>query len=266
MEFVESTIPWTGGGQQGEEAAAVRADYALSLAAERLPVADLMREYVAGMSGLAVWAAAPTVAIFGSARAAPASPGYQAARETARLLARAGFGIITGGGPGIMEAANRGAREAGARSIGCPIHLERAEPANRYVDVAIPFTHFAPRKATLLAACAFVIFPGGFGTLDELFEALAAMQTGKMARVPLVLYGSAFWDGLIAFLRERLAQAGLIDASDLHLLAVADAPAEAVSLVTAAHLVAEAEAEPATEPLSPLRQQQGQQQEQEVAP
>jgi uncharacterized protein (TIGR00730 family) len=221
----------------------------------------LMQEYQTGLRQLASLPPMPTVAIFGSARSTPDHPHYQAAYETARLLARAGFAIITGGGPGIMEAANRGAYEAGAYSIGLPIQLAREEQPNAYLDVAIPFTQFAPRKAAFLAAAsAFVIFPGGLGTLDELFEVVLAMQTGKLSRFPLILYGSAFWDSLIAFLRERLAQADLIDASDLELLAVADAPAEAVSLVTAAHLVAEAE--PATEPLSPLRQGQGQ----EVAP
>ncbi len=219
-------------------------------------VATLMQEYVAGMTQLAALASTPIVAIFGSARSLPGHPYYQAACETARLLAEAGFAIITGGGPGIMEAANRGAYETGVRSIGCPIQLARAEPANPYVDFAIPFTRFAPRKATLLAAaCAFIVFPGGFGTLDELFEVITAMQTGKMPPVPLILYGSAFWDGLITFLRERLAEAGLIDTSDLHLLVVADTPAEAVALVTADDEVV-AEAEPATEPLVSLRQEQ----------
>ncbi len=227
-------------------------------------VRTLLQEYLTGMALLAGLSPTPIVAIFGSARTTLDHPHYRAAYETARLLAQAGFAIITGGGPGIMEAANRGAREGGARSIGLPIRLAREERPNAYLDVAIPFTQFAPRKAAFLAAAsAFVIFPGGLGTLDELFEALCAMQAGHLARLPLILYGSAFWDGLIAFLRERLAQAGLIDASDLHLLAVADAPAEAVSLVAGAHVVAEAE--PATEPLSPLRQQQGQEQEQEVA-
>lgn len=229
-------------------------------------VRTLLQEYLTGMAQLAAaLPPTPIVALFGSARTTADDPHYRAAYETARLLAQAGFAIITGGGPGIMEAANRGAREGGAPSIGLPIQLAREERPNAYLDVAIPFTQFAPRKAAFLAAAsAFVIFPGGLGTLDELFEVVLAMQTGHLARLPLILYGSAFWDGLIAFLRERLAQAGLIDASDLHLLAVADAPAEAVSLVAAAHVVAEAE--PATEPLSPLRQQQGQEQEQEVAP
>ncbi|SRR5579884_479666 len=212
----------------------------------------VMRDYVMGSALLATCASTPTVALFGSARTTSAAPLYEAARETARLLAQAGFGIITGGGPGIMEAANRGAREGGARSLGCPIQLERAEPANPYVESAVSFTFFAPRKATLLAAaCAFVVFPGGFGTLDELFEVLVAMQTHKLAPVPLVLYGRQFWRGMLEWLRQALLATGMIDADDLHLLAIADAPAEAVSLVTAAQVVAE----PVTEPLSPLLQE-----------
>jgi predicted Rossmann-fold nucleotide-binding protein len=141
---------WTG--KEVEEVEAAH-DFSLSLSAhEHLHVVGLMREYVAGITQLAGLPSTPTVAIFGSARTTPDCPTYEAARETARLLAETGFGIITGGGLGIMEAANRGAREGRARSIGCPIHLERAEPPNRYVDVAIPFTYFAPRKATLLTS------------------------------------------------------------------------------------------------------------------
>jgi uncharacterized protein (TIGR00730 family) len=223
---------WTG--KEVEDAEAAHGiSLSLSLQ-ERLHVVGLMREYVAGITQLAGLASTPTVAIFGSARTAPNSPTYQAACETARLLAEAGFGIITGGGPGIMEAANRGARESGARSIGCPIHLQRAEAANMYVDVAIPFTYFAPRKATLLtAACAFVVFPGGFGTLDELFEVLAAMQTRKMAHVPLVLYGSAFWYGLVDWLRQMLEAEGMIDRADLNLLSLVDEPHDvAIAILT----------------------------------
>lgn len=193
-------------------------------------VSALMQEYLTGMTQLARLSPTPTVAIFGSARSTPDHPHYRAAYETARLLAEAGFAMITGGGPGIMEAANRGAWEGGARSIGCPIHLERAEPANMYVDIAIPFTFFAPRKAIFLAAaCAFVVFPGGFGTLDELFEVLAAMQTGKMARVPLLLYGSAFWGDLLDWIRRRLVSVGMIDPDDLMLLTLVDEPLEAAN-------------------------------------
>lgn len=189
-----------------------------------------MQEYLTGMTQLARLSPTPTVAIFGSARSTPDHPHYRAAYETARLLAEAGFAMITGGGPGIMEAANRGAWEGGVRSIGCPIHLERAEPANPYVDFAIPFTFFAPRKATFLAAaCAFVVFPGGFGTLDELFEVIAAMQTGKLARVPLILYGSAFWKGLLGWLHQTLEAEGMIDLVDLNLLSLVNKPCDAAN-------------------------------------
>src|SRR5579875_2914726 len=196
----------------------------------------VMRDYVMGSALLAACASTPTVALFGSARTASNAPLYEAARQTARLLAEAGFGIITGGGPGIMEAANRGAREGGARSLGCPIQLARAEPANPYLDVVIPFAFFAPRKATLLAAaCAFVVFPGGFGTLDELFEVLVAMQTHKLAPVPLVLYGREFWRGMVEWLRQALLAAGMIDADDLHLLRLTDEPGEIVTHIRAWH-------------------------------
>jgi uncharacterized protein (TIGR00730 family) len=231
MELVRlRKATWTG--QEVKEAESAH-DITLSLPLhEHLHVVGLMREYVAGITQLAGLPSTPTVAIFGSARTAPAHPIYQAACETARLLAEAGFGIITGGGPGIMEAANRGAREGGTYSIGCPIQLERAEPANTYVDVAISFTFFAPRKATFMAAaCAFIVFPGGFGTLDELFEVIAAMQTGKLARVPLILYGSTFWRGLVDWLRQTLEAEGTIDQSDLDLLTLADEPHDVTSAI-----------------------------------
>jgi len=211
---------------------------ALEEAAHAIPLHDhlrvvrLMHEYVVGIRQLA--GLPPVVALFGSARAHPAEAHYQAAQETARLLAEAGVGIITGGGPGIMEAGNRGAREGGARSIGCPIQLAREERPNAYLDLALPFTFFAPRKAALLSARAFVVFPGGLGTLDELFEVLAAMQTGKLTRVPLILYDSAFWRGLLDWLRETLVEAGTMDTSDPDLLVLCDEPRAIVAKVLAA--------------------------------
>ncbi|HVB23414.1 MAG TPA: TIGR00730 family Rossman fold protein [Ktedonobacteraceae bacterium] len=197
--------------------------------AQHREVARLMEEYVTGMAQLA--GLPPLVAIFGSARTPSDAPAYLAAVETASLLAEAGFGILTGGGPGIMEAANRGGREGGTRSIGCPIHLERGEPANPYLDVTIPFTCFAPRKATLLSASAFVVFPGGFGTLDELFEVLVAIQTQQRACGPLILYDSAFWGGLVDFVRQTLVEVGTIDPADPDLLCLADDPQEIVRLI-----------------------------------
>ncbi len=217
-------------------------------------VVRLMREYVVSMTALA--GLPPAVAIFGSARTKSPEPDYQAAYETARRLAARGLGIITGG-PGIMEAANRGAKDGGARSIGCPIHLERVEPANAYLDIAVPFTFFAPRKAAFLAsACAFVVFPGGFGTLDELFEVLLAMQTHKLARVPLILYGSAFWRKLVEWLREILIPAGTIDATDPGLLALADDPREVVAQIMGCFTMEQRQAEAIEAHVVPLSREQ----------
>jgi uncharacterized protein (TIGR00730 family) len=190
----------------------------------------LLYENVVGRRHLA--GLPPVVALFGSARTGQHDPLYRAAHETAQLLAEAGLGIITGGGPGIMEAGNLGAREGGARSIGCPIRLAREERPNACLDIAIPFTSFAPRKATLFgAARAFVVFPGGFGTLDELFEVALAMQTQKLPRVPLILYGSAFWRRLLDWLQDTLVAAGTIDPGDLDLFQLVDSPQQAVKCV-----------------------------------
>jgi uncharacterized protein (TIGR00730 family) len=199
---------------------------------EQRRVITLMHEYMLGIRRLL--GLPPLVALFGSARTAADEPMYEAARETAHLLAEEGFGIITGGGPGIMEASNRGAREGGARSIGCPIQLAREERPNAYLDCAIPFTAFAPRKATLLSATrACVVFPGGLGTLDELFEVALAIQTRHLPRIPLILYGSEYWRGLLAWFQETLVVAGTIEASDLDLFQLVDAPEEAVACVLA---------------------------------
>jgi uncharacterized protein (TIGR00730 family) len=212
---------------------------ALETAIHRLPLAEqrgmitLMHEYARGIARLL--GQPPLVALFGSARTAADEAMYQAARETAHVLAEEGFGIITGGGPGIMEASNRGACDGGAPSIGCPIQLAHEERPNAYLDCAIPFTAFAPRMATLLRATrACVVFPGGFGTLDELLAVTLAIQTQKLARIPLVLYGSAFWLGLFEWLQETLVRTGTIDRSDLDLFQLADTPEEVVACVRAA--------------------------------
>lgn len=206
--------------------ALAEAAYALSPHDHR-HVVQLVHEYLLTMTRLS--GLPPTVVIWGSARTDPAAPCYLAARETATLLARRGYGILTGGGPGIMEAANLGAREGGTRSIGLPIRLAREERPNAFLDVTLPFTAFGPRKAMFLhTAQAFVIFPGGMGTLDELFEALAAIQTQNLARRPIVLYGGAFWSGLLTWMRTTLVPAGTIDAADLDLVSVAETPAEVV--------------------------------------
>jgi uncharacterized protein (TIGR00730 family) len=174
----------------------------------------------------------PAVSVFGSARTVEQDPAYELARRTARMLGSAGFAVITGGGPGIMEAANRGARDAGTRSVGLNIELPFEQETNRYVDLALRFEHFYTRKVMFVRyACAFVVFPGGFGTLDELFEALTLIQTGKIHHFPVVLVEHAYWQGLIEWLRERLLAEGKIAPQDLDLMRTSDDPADVVEIV-----------------------------------
>ncbi|MEA2267991.1 MAG: hypothetical protein QOC64_601 [Solirubrobacteraceae bacterium] len=175
------------------------------------------------------------VSIFGSARIPPDAPEYELAREVARRLGKRGFAIITGGGPGIMEAANRGARDVGARSIGLNIELPFEQDANDHQDVSLTFHFFFTRKVMFVRyATAFVVFPGGFGTLDELFEALVLIQTGKIRSFPIVLVGTAWWSGLLGWMRERMAAEGMISPGDLDLLHCTDDPAAVVAIVEAA--------------------------------
>ena len=193
-------------------------------------VLRIMGEFVEGFDALADLGQAVT--LFGSARVKEQDPMYQAAMETARLLGEAGFAIITGGGPGIMEAGNRGARAAGAKSIGLNIELPFEQGVNPYVDIAIEFRYFFVRKTMFVKyAQAFVIFPGGFGTLDELFEALTLIQTGKVQNFPVILFGSAYWDGLREWLRATMLAEGKIAAADLALLVVTDSPAEVRDMI-----------------------------------
>jgi uncharacterized protein (TIGR00730 family) len=189
-----------------------------------------MGEFVEGFDTLANVGRAVT--IFGSARVKPDDPQYRDAETTARLLGDAGFSVITGGGPGIMEAANRGARAGGAKSIGCNIELPFEQGVNAYVDVAINFRYFFVRKTMFVKyAEAFVIFPGGFGTMDELFEALTLIQTGKVRDFPVILFGSAYWQGLLDWLRATMLAEGKISAADLDLMVVTDSPEEAVRVI-----------------------------------
>ena len=190
----------------------------------------IMGEFVEGFDEL--HDLGPAVSFFGSARVTEADPMYQECVETARRLGEAGFAVITGGGPGIMEAANRGAREAGVRSVGCNIELPFEQGSNPYVDIAIDFRYFFVRKTMFVKyAEAFVIFPGGFGTMDELFESLTLIQTGKVANFPVVLFGSHYWSGLMDWMRESLVGEGKVKAEDLDLLFVTDSPDEAVNHV-----------------------------------
>jgi uncharacterized protein (TIGR00730 family) len=178
----------------------------------------------------------PGVTIFGSARVRPDDRTYKAAEEVGRRFAEAGFAVVTGGGPGVMEAANKGAQEAGGLSVGFNIDLPFEQNHNRYLDIAVTFTHFYARKTMLVkAAEGFVMFPGGFGTLDELFEALTLIQTGKVLNFPVVLFDHKYWHGLLEWIRERLLERGMIDPDDLELLVRTDDPAEAAEIVVRAY-------------------------------
>jgi uncharacterized protein (TIGR00730 family) len=192
----------------------------------------IREELVAGYDALARLGCA--VSVFGSARTPPEHSDYALARATARRLGEAGFAVITGGGPGIMEAANRGAKEAGATSVGLNIDLPFEQAPNPYQDLALRFHYFFTRKIMFVRyASAFVVFPGGFGTLDELFEALLLIQTGKIRHFPVVLLRSSFWAGMTDWLRDRLAADGMIAPADLDLLTETDDPDEVVALVRA---------------------------------
>ena len=176
----------------------------------------------------------PCVTVFGSARFKADHPYYDLGRELGARLARAGFTVMTGGGPGIMEAANRGAREAGGRSIGCNVELPHEQQPNPYLDRWITFRHFYVRKVMLVKySYAFIALPGGFGTLDEMFEIATLVQTGKVREFPIVLVGRDFWAPLTAFVRNRLLVEGTIDPGDEQRLQLTDSPAEAVEWVTA---------------------------------
>jgi uncharacterized protein (TIGR00730 family) len=191
-----------------------------------------MGEFVAGFDELADVGEAVTV--FGSARLSPADPVYETAVHTARRLGEEGFTIITGAGAGIMEAANKGAREASALSIGLNIELPMEQHANPYLDRTIDFRYFFVRKTMLVKYSeAFIVFPGGFGTLDELFEALTLIQTGKVQNMPIVLFGSEYWAGLVEWLRRRLLAEGKISLEDLDIFDVVDDPEEIVNIVVA---------------------------------
>ena len=196
-------------------------------------VLRIMGEFVEGFDTL--HDVRNAVTIFGSARTKGDDPDYEKAVATAKLLAREGFPVITGGGPGIMEAANRGAQEGNGLSIGCNIELPFEQHVNPYVERAINFRYFFVRKTMFVKySTAFVVFPGGFGTLDELFEALTLIQTGKVKHFPVVLMGRRYWSGLIEWLGDRVASEGKVATTDLELLHVTDDPAEAVRRITKA--------------------------------
>ncbi len=190
----------------------------------------IMGEFVEGFDNLGD--ISDGVSIFGSARTPPTDPHYQAAVETARLLAQAGCPIITGGGPGIMEAANRGAVEGGGLSIGLNIELPFEQGTNPYVRRSINFRFFFVRKTMFVKySTAFIVFPGGFGTLDEMFEALTLIQTGKVKHFPVILFGRAYWQGLVDWLGDTVTKQGKVGPKDLELFRITDDPKEAADIV-----------------------------------
>jgi uncharacterized protein (TIGR00730 family) len=189
-------------------------------------------EFVTGFDALAE--IGPAVTIFGSARVGPDHPMYKSARDVGGLLAKAGLATITGGGPGIMEAANRGASEAGGVSVGANIELPMEQGVNRWVNVPLNFRYFFVRKTMFVKyAEGFIIFPGGYGTLDELFESLTLIQTGKLWNFPIVLFGSEFWTGLVDWIEKRLVTDLMIKLEDRNLFRVTDDPQEAVNVMLA---------------------------------
>jgi uncharacterized protein (TIGR00730 family) len=197
-------------------------------------VMRIMSEFIEGFDKLAQ--IEKGVSIFGSARTHPDDPQYLAAVEVGRLLGEKGFSIITGAGPGIMEAANKGAKLANAPSIGCNIELPFEQGTNPYVDVNVAFRYFAVRKTMFIKySSAFIIFPGGFGTFDELFEALTLIQTGKISQFPVVLFGTHYWAGLVRWLNSKVLAERKISPGDMDLMVVTDDPSEAARVVEEAY-------------------------------
>jgi hypothetical protein len=190
----------------------------------------ILSEFVEGFDALAT--VGPAITIFGSARIGEESPIYEQTRDIARRLAQEGYAIITGGGPGLMEAANRGCQEGGGLSVGCNIELPHEQDLNDYVDLGVAFRYFFARKTMFVKyADGFVIMPGGFGTMDELFEAVTLIQTGKIEHFPIILVGTAFFGGLIDWMRVRLVGDGMIEAADVDLVVVTDDPDEVVEIM-----------------------------------
>jgi uncharacterized protein (TIGR00730 family) len=194
-------------------------------------VLRMQAEFVEGFGALAE--VGPAISVFGSARTAVDAPEYATGVRLGRALAEAGFAVITGGGPGAMEAANKGALEAGGLSVGLGIELPFEQGLNRYVDLGVNFRYFFVRKTCFVKySQGFVVLPGGLGTMDELFEALTLVQTGKVTRFPIVLYGSEYWSGLLDWLRKSVIAGGKASEADLGLFHVTDDVQEAVRLVT----------------------------------
>ncbi len=199
-------------------------------ARESWRIFGIMSEFVEATERLA--AIRPAVTMFGSARVRPDSPYYMLAEQTARLLSDSGFSVISGGGPGIMEAANKGAFFGKSPSVGLNIQLPHEQANNPYQDISQTFRHFFARKYMFVRfASAYVVMPGGFGTLDELMEALTLIQTGKARKIPLILVCSEFWGGMIDWFRDRLVAEGMVDAEDMNLIQLIDDPAKVVEAI-----------------------------------
>lgn len=191
---------------------------------------NIMAEFVEGFDVLPE--VYPAVTIFGSARSHPNSANYKAAERAARLLVENNFNVISGGGPGVMEAANKGATEAGGKSVGLHIHLPNEQKPNKYANVRLDFKYFFIRKVMFVKyAVAYIIMPGGFGTLDELFEAITLIQTERIKAFPVILIGSKYWKGLIDWIKETLVAQRSISETDFELLNVVDTPEEAVEKI-----------------------------------
>jgi uncharacterized protein (TIGR00730 family) len=212
----------------------------------------ILSEFVDGFDALAE--VGPAVSVFGSARTKVDHPMYALARELGRMLAQAGYSVITGGGPGTMEAANRGCQEGGRLSVGCNIELPMEQGLNPYVDLGIEFRYFFARKVMFVKyADAFVIFPGGYGTLDELFEALTLIQTHKVQDFPVILIGSEYWAGMLDWVKDSLLKEAAINQADVDLLRLTDDPKEAVRIIQAyarTHRDDAAEVAPDTQPIA----------------
>jgi uncharacterized protein (TIGR00730 family) len=199
------------------------------MASDTWRVFRIMAEFVEGFESLAH--VGPAVSVFGSARTKPEDRFYKAAEKTGALLAKSKFGVITGGGPGIMEAANKGAFEAGGLSVGCNIALPHEQEANRYQQITLDFHYFYARKVMFVKyASAFICFPGGFGTLDECFETLTLIQTLKVEPFPVILFGKSYWGGLVDWMKSAL-EPGFIDGNDLNIFKIVDTPEEAMRWV-----------------------------------
>lgn len=197
---------------------------------EILRLGRIVRDLVRGMRAL--HGVGPCVTVFGSARTPQTDPAYQLGIKVGRYLARAGFTVMTGGGPGAMEAASRGAREAGGRTVGLNIQLPTEQELNPYIDTAVEFRYFFVRKLMLVKySYAFIALPGGFGTMDELFETATLVQTGKVMNFPIVLLQSSYWMPLVKFVRENMVRYGMIWPEEAALLTLTDSPEEAVRIV-----------------------------------